>query len=171
MFPNYRWQLSGRRSVTRARGVVSSLGESINDVTHGGGEGVGKNVTVCDVGEGGRLSNRDVTLQLKKKILWKIFWREFWKKNLKFFFCNRGREVKALWRHFRGGVSINVTICDQEGGGGQILPKKAWRHLWTPPNVIWFSKPFGMVNHFLRHWDLEFLVNSILVINKKHCVS
>jgi len=31
-----------------------------------GGEGVGKNVTVCDVGRGGGAPNRDVTLQLNK---------------------------------------------------------------------------------------------------------
>jgi len=30
-----------------------------------GGEGVSENVTVCDVGEGGRSANRDVTLQLE----------------------------------------------------------------------------------------------------------
>jgi hypothetical protein len=38
-----------------------------------GGEGVGKNVTVCDVGEEGRYSNRDVTLQLLKNSLKNFF--------------------------------------------------------------------------------------------------
>jgi len=29
-----------------------------------------------------------------------------------------------LWRHFRGGVSINVTICDQGGEGVKFCQKK-----------------------------------------------
>ena len=39
-----------------------------------------------------------------------------------------------LWRDVGGrGVWDFVTKCDEGGGGGQKIPKKAWRHIWMAP--------------------------------------